>query len=200
MNKTVSIGGSRFNQSSAITGDGEIVHDISMSAGSGGSLTTRTDDNIGVVTADSSVHAFVTEDRVDVYWYDADDVVSGCRRGMEVTGASGAEISIDGGSGDNLPTQGTTVRIIEPIALDVSVLGTNVNAIALYTVAYGQFVFIDDGALEALAKEVGSGRTWMWQNDSGEDNPITGDQIETVYISHSGSVATTMRVGIIYDN
>jgi hypothetical protein len=171
-----------------------IVHNVSVAAGEAGSLSTRTDNDTGTVTADDSGHGISDGDRVDLYWD------GGCRRGMTVGTVSGADIPIDGGNGDNLPTQDTSVTIVLPEELDLNVTGTNVNAILFYTAKHGQFVLEDDGSVEALAKEVGEAVTWIWHDGDGQDNPITGDTIEKVYLSHDDTSAATMKVGVVYDN
>jgi len=192
--KNMSLGGASFNQSSTLTGDGAIVHDVSVDAGEAGDLTTRTDNDTGVVTVDDSGHSFEQDDRVDLYWD------GGCRRGMSVTNVSVNAISIDGGSGDNLPTQDTDVVLIAPTELDVAVLGTNVQAILLYTEKLGQFSFCATGPTEHWQKELGEGKVFIWETGDGSDNPITGDSIVYVYVSHGDAAAATMRVGVLYNN
>lgn len=192
--KTLSAGGVSFPESRQVTADGEIVHNVDVAEGFVGSLSTRTDDNTGVVTVDDSSHTIENGDRVDLYW------VGGCRRGMAAGSPSGADIPIDGGSGDNLPTEDTAVTIVVPEELDISVLGTNVAAILLYSAQHGQIVFETTAPAEALAKELGTGVSYVWHEDDGEDNPITGDLIATVYLSHDGTAEKSMRVGILYNN
>jgi hypothetical protein len=195
VSKSAKIGGISKTQSSTVTGDGQIVHNVNIPAGDTGVLTTRTDGDTGVFTVGDSAHAFANTDRVDAYW------VGGCRRGMAVSGVpSGNAITIDGGSGDDLPDQDTAMTLIEPVELDLSFLGTNVNYIVFHTAQRGQFVVVDDGDAEALAKELGAGVLWDWLENAGEDNPISGDQIEKIYVSHDSASAVIMCVGILYDN
>jgi hypothetical protein len=192
--KEHSIGGKSFSESKSISGDAAIVHEEAIAAADPGALTTRTDADTGVVTVDESGHGITDSDEVDVYWD------GGCRRGMPVSSVSGALVTIDGGSGDDLPTQDTVVAIVIPFELDVTVLGTNVKAIVLFTQARGQFVFEDAGG-EELAKELGDAVVWAWHDEDGTDNPITGDSIIVVKVSHDDTTQSrTMRVGILYDN
>jgi len=192
--KTMNLGGITFNQSSAPTGDGMIVHSVSIAPADAGNLTTRTDDDTGIVTVDDSGHSFVELDRVDVYWS------GGCRRGMDVGTVSGSTVAIDGGSGDNLPVEDTEVTIMEPIAFDVSLLGTNAVAILLATAKLGQFTFCASDDTEHFQKELGEGDSYEWHSGNGTTNPITGDQIDIVYVSHGDTAAVTMKVGVLYDN
>ncbi len=194
INKTTSVGGETFNQASAPSADAVIAHNVSVLPGDEGELTTRTDGNTGVITVDDSGHSFVQNDRVDVYWN------GNCRRGMSVLSVSGALVTLDGGGGSNLPDQGSDITIVEPVALDLSVLGTLVKAILLQTAKLGQFVFCATGPTEHFQKELGEGKMWDWEDGNGTVNPITGDQIDIVYLSHGDTAAVIMKVGVLHDN
>ncbi len=66
-----------------------------------GSLSTRTDDDTGVVTVISDSndgHGITTASTVDVYWQ------SGQRIGMSVSAVTNKAVTVDGGDGDALPT------------------------------------------------------------------------------------------------
>lgn len=192
---TMSLGGVVFNQATAPSADSMIVQKVTVPAAKAGDLTTRTDADTGVVTVDDSGHSFIDTDRVDLYWD------GGCRRGMAVSGVpSGAAVTIDGGNGDDLPVQDTAVTMIEPLLLDISVLGTNVNAIMLATAKLGQFVFVNVSDAEQYWRKIGAAFAWSWEENNGQVNPITGDQIEGVYLSHGEITAVEMKVGILHDN
>ena len=102
--------------------------------------------------------------------------------------------------GDALPVQGTACTIIIPTLLDMSVLGTNVDVILLYSECYGQFTFVK--AVSALVYHVviAEKGTWYWTEASGIANPFTGETLLGVYVSHGEATAQTMRVGMLYDN
>lgn len=188
------VGGESLSENLNIDADAAIVHNVSIPAAEAGSLSTRTDADTGVITADESGHGITDSDLVDVYW------TGGSRRGMTVSSVVGALISVDAGNGDDFPTQGTEVAVVIPTTLDLEVLGTNVAAIALYTEARGQFVFHDAGG-EELFKRLDDGAVYIWHEDEGLDNPITGDSIESVKVSHENtSAAKTMKVAVTYDN
>ena len=190
--KTVSLGGKSFNESKTISGEALLVHELSVSAGESGDLTTRTDADTGVVTLDDSGHAFVTGDKADVYW------TAGCRRGMEVT-VTGNEITVDGGEGDDLPSQDTEVTLCEPDELDITVDGDNVVGFVFQTAARGAFTLWDAGGLE-FSREVGAGCNYIWHNVDGTPNPIEGDSIIKVRVSNGSTAAATMKVGFVYNN
>lgn len=193
VNKTVTIGGKTLQETTTIDTDGAIVQEVSVAAGETGTVSARTDDDTASIDIDESGHTFTNGDRVDVYW------AAGCRRGMTVGTVAGNTVPIDGGSGDALPALSTAVTLVEPVQLDVGVAGTDVSSIALYTATHGQFVF-DNAGTEHLAVELEDGKVYVWTAGSGIDNPISGDTIVSVYVSHDGTAAATMRVGVGYDN
>ncbi len=76
-----------------------------------GSLTTRTDRDTGIITVTDSDHGITDSDTVFVWW------VGGVKRTMSVSTVSGNLITVDAGSGQNLPVVGTAVEIgINPTA------------------------------------------------------------------------------------
>jgi len=76
-----------------------------------GSLSTRTDNDTGVCTVVETNHGITVSHTVAVWW------AAGKRTGMSVTAVSGTVITVDGGSGDNLPALSTAIEIgAEPTA------------------------------------------------------------------------------------
>lgn len=69
-----------------------------------GTLTTRTSDTAGVATLQVG-HGLNVGNSVDVVW------ASGRRFSASVSGVSGADVTFSGGSGPNLPAQGTAVSL-----------------------------------------------------------------------------------------
>lgn len=192
--KSMRLGGVTFDQSSAPSGDGMVIVEESVAAGEEGDLTTRTDDDTGIVTVDDSGHAFVVDDKADIYWS------GGCRRFMDVTAVSGAAVTIDGGSGDNLPVVDTEVTLVEPTTFEVYCDGDYVQAIFLSAAKQGQFTFATGVPAEVWSRELGEGKAYLWETGDGVDNPLTGQFISYVFISHSDTTAATMKVGVVYNN
>jgi len=192
VSKSAKAGGISFPETRTLTDEGVIAHDVSVPAADAGSLSTRTNATDGVLTMDDSGHGITQDDRVDIFW------VGGSCRGANADTVSGATVEFSGAIGDDLPTQGTEITAIVPTELDVAVLGTNVSAISMYAEEMGHFVF-DDGA-EEWFQRLGSGVVRIWHESDGEDNPITGDTIATVYVSHGAITAKTMRLALLYDN
>ncbi len=74
-----------------------------LADGREGPLTTRTDNDTGAVTL-SAGHGFITGDKIDIAWS------GGSRKDMDAT-VAGNVVSLDGGTGDNLPIESTTLTL-----------------------------------------------------------------------------------------
>lgn len=123
------IDGTTQQQVSTITGTAAPKFNFSLAAASTGTLTTRTDDNTGVVTA-ASGHGIITNDVVCVFWTDTNGDLQ-YRSGMTATVATNA-ITVDGGDGTTgisvLPAADTAVTISK---LDSQTLDADPNIAAL---------------------------------------------------------------------
>ncbi len=193
--KTINLGGITFNQTATPTGDGMVAHSVVVPVATAGSLSARTDDNMGVVDVSDSGHSFIQTDRVDLYW------TGGSRRGVSVSSVSGSLISIDGGAGDVLPAESSDVQITKPKLLDAAITGDNVKAIFFHTSLLGQITLVDSVDAELMSKKVGVNAVYDWEENNGEVNPIAGDTVAGIYLSNSSTtVEATMKVGIVYTN
>jgi len=80
-----------------------------------GTLSTRTDNDTGIITVEAG-HGITTSFTIDLYW------ASGKRYGMTVTGTASTTVSLDGGTGDNLPVAATNIvaRIADKITARIT--------------------------------------------------------------------------------
>jgi hypothetical protein len=78
-----------------------------------GTLTTRTDDDTGVLTL-SAMHGVMDGNTVDVFWGEDGEF---SRLGMTVGTVATNDVPIDGGTGDNLPTVSTAVHVVNQNAV-----------------------------------------------------------------------------------
>lgn len=171
---------------------------VTLNPAYAGSLTTRTDANTGVVTTTNTPTGIATNDIVDVYW-------SGGRRRQMVATVSGSAITVDGGSGDDLPALSTAVVICEALAVTFpTVTMSGVNAIVAKVT----------GTIEACQVSVGVtsgsytegdylllnnptttghvfGDTFCWDDLFSEANELaSASTFNTLYISHADTVNT----------
>lgn len=189
--------GRQFNNSETVQADHSLQIVTSVPAAKVGQLTTRTDADTGTLTMSAS-HGITTGARLDVYW------TGGSRRGMTVGTVSGNSVPIDGGSGDNLPTNLTAITAAVPVEEDLVVTGDNVAAIALYSDQAGTIVLAESDDGEALGKTVGSttnaGKSWIWTPSRDATNPVASADITKAFLSHGSSTAVAeMRIAILFE-
>lgn len=197
----VSIGS--INQSKIRTGDDLIDLQITLPAGKSGTLTTRTDDNTGIVTV-ASGHGITGSDTVDVYW------AAGRRYGVDVTATDATTISIDLGAGDNLPTASTAVVIVKQVVVNKAIDGDNVAIIGFLaelaaSTGFGvRITFFD--AVSAGGSAVGNGidldpnSPFVLDIEGGATNLLTGSPILSLVASNGdGSNACTLKIQGLQD-
>ena len=197
----VSIGS--INQSKIRTGDDLIDLQVTLPAGKSGTLTTRTDDDTGVVTV-ASGHGITASDTVDVYW-------SGGRRyGVDVTATAATTIDIDLGSGDNLPAASTAVVVVKQVVVNKAIDGDNVEIIGFLaelaaSTGFGvRITFFD--AVSAGGSAVGNGidldpnSPFVLDVEGGATNLLTGSPILSFVASNGdGSNACTLKIQGLQD-
>jgi len=185
------------------TGDQAIDLELSLPAGNAGTLTTRTDNDTGIVTV-ASGHGILDTDYVDVYWS------GGKRYNVDVTAVTSTTISIDLGSGDNLPSSSTAVVICKRVTVNLAIDGDNVSLIALAidnvsSSGYGSRLSFFD-AINCGGSAVGSGLTLspnvpqVYDITAGMTNPLTGAPILSISATNGDSTyASTLKIKGVQD-
>ncbi len=180
------------------TGDDPVATEVTLPAGKAGTLTTRTDANTGVVTV-ASGHGITTSDTVDVYWS------TGRRYGVDVTATDSTTITIDVGSGDDLPSTSTAVVICKQVVINKAIDGDNLSVIGFQVVlandnGFGtRLTFFD--AINGGGSAVGSGIDLdsnvpvVYDIARGVTNPLTGSPILSLVASNGdGTNAATLKI------
>lgn len=195
VNETISLNGNSIISRGSVTADGCLAKGISVPAAKVGQLTTRTDANTGVLTMVSG-HGFATSDKLDVYW-------SGGRRlGMDATVATNA-VTVDGGAGDDLPTNLTNVTAMVPVEEALAIDGDDIVGIEVYSDVSGHINIADASDASLLAKELGgsandSVKAYVWYATRDPVNPLAGEAVAKVFFSHGdSSKAANMRVSYL---
>lgn len=197
-----SLGGKTGNSQIVAEGDGIISKSVTLPAAKTGNLTTRTDDNTGVLTMDTG-HGITTGQRLDVYWVDGDGVDQ-VRYGMTVGTVATNSVPIDGGAGAVLPADEYEITAMVPVSEVFLVDGDTVKGIEIFSNRFGTVILMDDAPAAALVKSLGGSasadnRMYAWMADLEATNPIVGDNIESVYFSHGEITAAEMRVQVLTD-
>lgn len=185
LNRTnnVNIGGNSYQTTEAIDADNVTKVEKSLAAAKTGTLSVRTDNDTGTLTMDPG-HGILTGDKVDIYWS------GGSRRGVTVGTVATNSVPIDLGAGDNLPAAATAVTVMVQNSETVSITGANVVAIAFKCAGKATLQITQSNDTEIFGTTVSAGGSYIWTVGSGVTNPVTGQTIGKVKITHGDSTKT----------
>lgn len=172
------------------TAAGGLSLDPTVVAAKAGTLTARTDNDTGSVTATG--HGLAQNDLVDVYWS------GGSRYGMVVGVVAGDVVPVDGGAGDNLPSTSTAVTIIKQTVIDADFVGDKVKGLAVVPDQRATVLFYESTTLR-LAVRSNSNESWDWVSDQNIANPLATFTISSIRVSQAATVPAVVRVGVLYD-
>ncbi|WP_439624074.1 hypothetical protein [Gemmata sp.] len=184
----------QFTELISVTGASIERTTPSVPAAKSGTLTARTDANTGVLTM-AGGHGFISTDVIDVFWS------GGSRRGMTATVATNA-VTVDGGSGDDLPVVSTVVTAMKPVSVEFVVDGDTVRGFGVSSeVADAYVVFLDDADAEvtpATFRITTAGRGKVWATGAAGDNPLAGVVTSAVKFSHGSTSAAVMKACAVF--
>ena len=198
LNYGISLGS--ISRSITRTGESKIEAEITLPVATAGTLTTRTDDNTGIVTVAS--HSITISDTVDVYWS------TGRRYGVDVTAQDSTTISIDLGAGDNLPSASTAVKIVKQVPFNLALDGDNAKIVGFsYELAadtsdgFGCRVTLFDAADDTITGlDLDAFVPNVCDIEGGATNLYTGDPItDGVASNGSSTYAATLKIQAIVD-
>ena len=177
---SVTYGGVQRKKEVTITGDGALTRDPEVTAAKTGSLSTRTDNDTGVIAAQSG-HGIISTDKVDVFWD------GGSRANMTAT-VSTNNISVDGGTGDSLPAESTNVTLMKPASEAFALTGDDIKALLFYCDVAAR-VTIFDGSSVLASFGIDAKEAYHWNDQDGSDNPLAGVIPTAAKFSHADSTA-----------
>lgn len=187
--KNFSLGGKQYLhqeviENSPLEGSAELIP-----VAQPGILTTRTDLDTGSLTMDSASHGIATGNKIDLYWTNADGTI-GSRRGMTVGAVAGVVVPIDLGLGADLPVAATVIQAAVVQAFDVTITGDDAIAIlGACDAARCTIVLMSaGGTVEQLAIVLPAVKVYEWLATSGQPNPIVGDVIDKLHMTHNDTV------------
>jgi len=161
-----------------------------LTAAKAGTLTTRTDDDTGVITLTAG-HGITDSDIVAVFW------TGGFRTLMTVTAYDATTVSIDGGSGTVLPADESAVTIAKAVSIDTDFIGNLVARMAAKADYRCAFDFLDGSGASLAQVEVATDGFWLWFAALGT-NPLAGDTVASVKAFSGTTVASTLNIGVEY--
>jgi hypothetical protein len=193
------IAGLNLGAYTLLTSDGVAVATPTPPKAAAGVLTTRTDNDTGVVTA--AGHGLTTDDTAMLTWIDPTDGVTRKHRyDVDITAVNGAAVSVDIGAGDNLPAAQTVVNIALQVEANVVFDPDDLLVLAITANVRGVIVLVDVDDGIALALDLPAGAMAFWSANSGLTRPVTNKVIDRVRVG-AGDVANDFLpvVATLYD-
>jgi len=193
LTQTMKVAG--VSMSSSITREetGQISHEVTLPAGKSGTLSTRTDDNTGILTL-AEGHGITDSDTIDVFWS------GGLRYGVDVTSVDGTAVSIDLGDGDNLPTQGTAVVATVQVEIDTDFDGDLLVMFGAACNKRAHLHFTEEDDTSVKAVELTADEGFMWASSQDYSNPLTGEPVGKIQATCGEAAAGTLKIGALYDS
>lgn len=179
---SVSINGRAYDMDVSTSDDLQGGAAPSVGPAATGTLTVRTDNDTGTVTA-ATGHGIVTADKVDIYWD------GGSRYSMAAT-VTGDSVVLDAGAGDNLPLVGTAVTLMKQNVETPTITGDNISSFGVKAPNYAGTVLFQqaDGTL-IFPVVLDAGGAFSWTDQLGTDNPLAGFTVGKITFTSAGSGA-----------
>jgi len=177
---------------------GEHLHSLAplLAAAQAGTLTGRTDADTGQITATLSGHGISAGHLLDVFW--ASQAMY--RYGMSATAVSGLVISVNGGSGSDLPALSTAVTFARASSAAYAFDGDDARFLCVTATRRGLVKFRDSGGAALLVQEVGATAPFVWSETQTPTHPITGNPVATIEYTNADSAGSNqLRVRILHD-
>lgn len=199
---TATIGGKNITGSSDLAAATETSTQVLVPAGKAGTLSTRTDDDTGILTL-ATGHGITTGAIIDLYW------AGGIRRGVTVGTVAGDSVPFGAaggeGVGDVLPVVATAVVACVRQLVDLDVLGSTVKmaAASVSTGCRGSIEFQQEAgtAIKSLDLTASATEPAIWTQTPQDTNPFAGVSIGRVAVSNGVSTgACTILFGLVREN
>ena len=183
-------------------------HQDDLPAAAAGTLSTRTNNTDGTLTLGAG-HGVSTGDRIDIFWTDAAGLAQAAY-GLTVGTVAGTSVPFTGAnflsaSGD------ATVLPAQDFAITADVCrsfaspdfdGDDATVIMALSTRKGFLCIVDNstGATVLHAQRLAANEPWIWFNGQGVTSPLTGNPVDTIYVSNGDSSnAATFKMGVQLD-
>lgn len=191
-NFTQTVAGMAFNNSDSYSADNGVIAEESLDAAKTGTLSTRTSGTAGTLTMESG-HGITDGQRIDIYWS------GGSCYGATVGTVASLSVPFTGAAGTTLPAQDTAITAMVPALETFDVVGNDAVVVAAGGDAACTVLLVNGGTVHLATVKTAAG-SYVWITGDGT-NPIAGDTITDVYLSHgSSSSAVTVRAAVLRDS
>jgi hypothetical protein len=194
MTSNILIGGVGITSQVSRQGDGQISYVADLAAGIAG-LTSATG-----VSGLPTGHGISMGATVGVSWTDSGGFE--CRRYLSVSAADANTITFDwsAGEGDAAPAHGTACIVA---LLVTGVLEFSGDAVAMIAARASQAALVDfrsttGSGSSIVAVKLPAGEAWVWADDQGIANPLTGTNVVQVRFINFAATAATVAIGVLY--
>jgi hypothetical protein len=194
LTQSYTLGGKTYNEARTVESDKVLSIEKTLPAAKAGDLTTRTSDTVGELTMDVG-HGFVDGDLIDLYW------AGGSRRSVVVGTVAVNAVPISGGLGDNLPADESEITAMVQTEEAFNFDGDNVKALVFSATAPATLILAGDDDVEDFARVFKEANAaYGYRADGPDVNPIAGDDVTKVFLSHGDSSgAKVVRVAVLFD-
>lgn len=178
----------------------QVASEVAVPAAKTGSLTTRTNATDGTITLDTG-HGLSTG-ALDIFW------AGGSRSQVAATITTNA-CAITGGSGDDLPAQGTAMTVSALTSEDNAFTGSNAVSALIYSNigqspnavtdlnGYVYFTLAND-TVEVTYKLTALLASLSWDGVAVATNPFAGFAIGKIKYSQGNTSARTMGAAVLH--
>jgi hypothetical protein len=182
-------GDAKIDQNSQVLGDTPNPLTVDIPAAKAGTLTTRTDDDTGVITLAAS-HGIGTSDTVDLYSATTGELL---RKDVDVTSADSTTIGINAGTGSNLPADESPIIVCKQRPFLPTILPATIQILGVQlkipgdTVTKGRVAFSTAAPVVAADMSLVAGQGQIFNVAGGESNPLGADAIVSGVLSHANT-------------
>lgn len=197
---TLNAGVDSISEQTTIEVDTPNPLNVSIPAAKACQLTTRTDNDTGVLTL-ASGHGITTSHLIDLY---SSDGLTRIREDMAVTAADSTTITINAGTGSNLPSNLTNLAVCKQVNFLPTILPDTIEILGLQLVmpgvaTVGRVVFIDDTTAVAGSGDgdisLVANKGLVYNIAGGTANPLEGDPVVAGKLSHGNtSLAGVLKI------
>lgn len=160
---------------------------VALDAGIAGTLTTRTDDAIGVITV-AEGHGLTTSDTIAVFWG------AGRRYGSTITGTTATTVTIATGAGTVLPAVSSVVTIGKEVVTSLGHIGNDLKIFSAHSPNRLSLNIRNADPATLLALDVAAKESWAYISNFSGANPFVDVTLVTGVLANGGTTAVTANI------